>query len=297
MIVLQKQYKIFDAHCDTLSLLADCGGSFEKNSYNIDKRRMLGYKGYTQVFACFIDPEHSEDAMKRCNRLMDIFDECDFSGIRAILSIEGADMIQSLCDLDYLKSRCVRSIGLTWNHSNMLAGGVNDDTKGLSEFGKTVVKRMSELNILLDVSHLNDRSFYDAVSVTDAPIIATHSDSRELCANKRNITDDMFCIIRDSGGCVGINLFPEFLTENKRCTAEDAAEHIMHFLELDGENSVGIGADFDGTDNMLPEDIHGCEDLYKVFEVLKRRGVSDEVIEKISYGNFERVFRYRRRRV
>lgn len=297
MIELQEQYKIFDAHCDTLSLLADRGGSFEKNSYNTDKDRMLQYRGYTQVFACFTDPAHSENAMKRCNRLMDIFDECDFGGIRAILSIEGADMIRSLCDLDYLKSRRVRCIGLTWNHSNILAGGVSDEERGLSEFGKTVVKRMNELNILLDVSHLNDRSFYDAVSVTDAPIIATHSDSRALCPNKRNLTDEMFGIIRDSGGCVGINLFPEFLTEDKICTAENAADHIMHFLEIDGENSVGIGADFDGTDNKLPEDIRGCEDLYRIFDILKRRGVSDEVIEKISHKNFERVFRYRRRSI
>lgn len=297
MIILQKQYKIFDAHCDTLSQLADNGGSLEKNSYNIDKGRMLNYRGYTQVFACFISPEYSENAMKRCNRLMDIFDECDFDGIRAILSIEGADMIRGLCDLDYLKSRRVRSIGLTWNHSNILAGGADDDNTGLSEFGKAVVRRMNELNILLDVSHLNDISFFDAVSVTDAPIIATHSDSRALCPHRRNLTDEMFGIIRDSGGCVGINMFPEFLTGSGSCSAEDAVDHIMHFLELDGENAIGIGADFDGTDNILPRDVRGCEDLYKIFDILKQRGISDDVIEKISHGNFERVFRYRRRRV
>lgn len=294
---MQEQYKVFDAHCDTLSLLADCGGSFERNNYNIDRHRMLSYRDYSQVFACYISPKYRENAMKRCNELIDIFDECEFDGIRAILSIEGADMVKGLCDLDYLKSRRVRCIGLTWNHSNMLAGGASDKTQGLSEFGKAVVRRMSELNILLDVSHLNDKSFYDAVAVSDAPIIATHSNSRSVCPHIRNLTDDMFRIIRDSGGCVGINLFPEFLTQEGSCTSEDAAMHIMHFLELDGENSIGIGADFDGTDNKLPDDIQGCEDLYRIFEALKKRGVNDEIIEKISHKNFERVFRYRRRRV
>jgi membrane dipeptidase len=100
----------------------------------------------------------------------------------------------------------------------------------------------------------------------------------------------MFKIICNSGGCVGINLYPPFLTEKEKCLSTDAIRHIEHFLSLGGENHIGIGADFDGTENILPEDIHGCEELYRIFDLLEKEGYSNELIEKISHKNFERIF-------
>lgn len=284
------KYSIFDAHCDTLSAIADYGGDICKNRYNLDKSRMTEYKSYTQIFACFISPEHRENAWERFFELKSCFDRQNFDGVTPLLSIESADMIRSEEDVIKLSEFGLKVISLTWNNSNHLAGGADECENGLTPLGKTVIKAMNRRNILLDVSHLNDKSFYQAAECALKPIIATHSNSRYICNHRRNLTDVMFKIICDSGGCVGINLYPPFLTEKEKCSSEDVIRHIEHFLELGGENHIGIGADFDGTENILPDDITGCQGIYKIFDLLKKRGYSDELIEKISHKNFERIF-------
>lgn len=284
------KYTVFDAHCDTLSAITDFGGDIVCNGYNLDKSRMKEYKSYTQVFACFISPEHCQKAWKRFFELKSCFDKQTFEGITPILSIESADMVKSVDDIKKLKEYGVKILSLTWNYSNQLAGGADEKEKGLTQLGKEVVKALYQNDILLDVSHLNDRSFYEAAELYKGPICATHSNSRYICNHHRNLTDEMFKIICNSGGCVGINLYPPFLTEKEKCLSADAIRHIEHFLSLGGENHIGIGADFDGTENILPEDIHGCEGLYRIFDLLEKEGYSNELIEKISHKNFERIF-------
>lgn len=278
-------YEIFDAHCDTLCMIANHGGDIKKNKYNIDKKRMLMYNKYTQVFACFIAPEYREHAMERFNRLADTFYAQDFGGIKPLLSVEGGEMIRSLEDVEYLKSRGVRCIALTWNHSNRIAGGADEPEQGITEFGRAVVRKMNELGILVDVSHLNDRSFYDIEKINTGILIATHSDSRAICGHRRNLTDDMFKVIRDTGGAAGINLYPPFVSDSGVCGVSDIMRHIEHWLELGGENATGLGGDFDGVENNLPMGIKGCEDYYRLLDMLDK-----ETAEKISHKNFERVF-------
>ncbi len=281
---------VFDAHCDTLCYIADCGGTILKNNYHIDKERMMRYKAYTQVFACFIDPRYYDDPKARFEKLYGTFKEQDFSGITPILSLEGGEPIESLEDVDYLGECGVKCIALTWNYTNKIAGGMSDSDAGLTPFGKAVIRRMEDLGILVDVSHLNDRSFYDVAKIATRPIIATHSNSRSICKNMRNITDDMFKIIRDSGGVVGINMYPEFLSDDGIATSDTATLHIRHFMSLDGEDAIGIGADFDGIPS-APDDLNGCGELYRLFEKLKEQGTPKETIEKISHANFRRVFK------
>ncbi len=281
-----KDYEIFDAHCDTLCCLCDKGGTLETNTYNIDKTRMSDYRDYTQVFACFISPEYYNDPMSRFNALYDTYKKQNFAGITPILSLEGGEPISSLEDIDYLNECGVRCIALTWNNTNRLGGGVLDGDCGLTQFGRSAVRKMEDLGILVDVSHLSDKAFYDVAAIARNPIIATHSNSRSICPHPRNVTDDMFKIIRDSGGVVGLNLYPLFLTENNSCTSHDAIMHMEHFLSLDGENAVGFGADFDGTDNLLPDDVRGCEGLYRIADLIKDR----ETAEKITHRNFMRLF-------
>lgn len=283
------EYSIFDAHCDTLCHTADKGVLISNNGCSIDKNYMLEYKKYTQVFACFIDPMYYDNPKARFDTLYKSFNAQDLSGINPILSLEGGEIIESLEDVEYLYDCGVRCATLTWNNTNKLAGGVDDADFGLTKFGKSVIGKMEELGILIDVSHLNDKSFYDVASVITRPIIATHSNSRALCEHRRNITDDMFNIIRDSGGCVGINFYPLFLTEKEKCTVDDAILHIEHFMSLDGENSIGIGSDFDGIP-YTPKDLNNCGKLYRLLDILKEMGTQKELIEKISHKNFERVF-------
>lgn len=282
------KYSIFDAHCDTLCLLNDNDkSSLAANQFHIDKKRMMQYKKYTQIFACFIAPEYRSCAMERFMELCDTFylNKCE-----GILSIEGAEMITSLKALRIVAKLGVKIIALTWNYANHIAGGVLDKEYGITKFGEQVIKEMNKLNIFLDVSHLNDKSFFEAVKFTEKPIIATHSNSRTVCPNLRNLTDEQFKIIIRSGGCVGINFYPYFLSGNKYACIDDIVRHIEHFMELGGENSVGLGADFDGVE-CLPDGIYGCEDIYKVLDRLLKLNYTEEQVQKISYKNFENIFK------
>lgn len=282
-------YKIFDAHCDTISRILDCGGNIKKNSYNIDIVRMKKYEEYTQIFACFIDPCYRKDAMGRFEAFLECYRKQQFDGIKSILSVEGADMVKKIEDIDYLHSCGVRCIAPTWNGSNLIAGGANDPQQGLTDFGKEAIRRMNNLKIIIDVSHLNDISFYDIAKINKGTLIATHSNSRVVCNHRRNLTDEMFKIIQETGGCAGLNLYPAFLTEKNKCTSDDVLRHIEHWLNLNGENSIGLGSDFDGTEDLLPGDIMGAEDLHILMEKTERE-FGKEITKKISYKNMKRVF-------
>lgn len=282
-------YSIFDTHCDTLCYIVDRGGNVIENNWSVDKKRMLTYKKYTQIFACYIGTQYHNDPKARFEKLYEAYKAQDFSGINPILSLEGGEVIDSLEDVDYLNECGIKCIALTWNHTNKIAGGVADPDSGLTEFGKSVIRRMEELGILVDVSHLNDKSFYDVASVATRPIIATHSDSRTICSHKRNLTDDMFKIIRDSGGCAGMNFHPGFLDDSGKADVDSVIKHIEHFVSLDGVDAIGMGSDFDGIP-CTPEGLDGVEDMYRIFEKLENIGTPKDVIEKISHANFERVF-------
>lgn len=282
-------YSIFDAHCDTLCHIVDKGGNVIENSWSVDKKRMLTYKKYTQIFACYIDPKYHNAPKARFEKLYEAYKAQDFSGINPIMSLEGGEVIESIEDVDYLNECGIKCIALTWNNTNKIAGGVADPDSGLTEFGKSVIRRMEELGILVDVSHLNDKSFYDVASVATRPIIATHSNSRTICSHRRNLTDDMFKIIRESGGCAGLNLHTSFLADDDNGTIDDAIKHIEHFMSLDGVDAIGMGSDFDGIPRN-PEGINGVGELYRLFDKLEEIGTPKDAIEKISHANFERVF-------
>ncbi len=285
-----KRYSVFDAHCDTLCCVCDKGGNVVDNIYNTDTVRMMKYKSYSQVYAMFISPDYHNNPKERMKALYDIYSKSDFSGITTYLSLEGGEVIDSLEDIDYLKSMDVRCVNLTWNNSNKVCGGADDPIKNLTPFGRDVVRKLNEENILIDVSHLNDRSFYDIAKITTKPLIATHSNSRYICNHRRNLTDDMFKVICESEGCVGINLYRPFVKEAGKCNINDVILHIEHFISQGGENHIGIGADFDGVSNNLPSGIKGCEDLYKIFDKMLKLGYSDDIVEKVTHRNFVRVF-------
>lgn len=295
-----EMYSLFDTHCDTLCSVLDNGVDIQKNCCHVDFDRLSAYEHYTQVFACFIDPVYKNSAAERTLNLIDTF-HCIKQklpeNVNAILSIEGGEGIYSLKSLRNYHRLGVRMAALTWNYSNHIASGAMEKNgdRGLTAFGKEVVAEMNRLGMLIDVSHLNDKSFCDIADITDKPIIASHSNSRSVCRSRvvcpveRNLTDEQFLRIKNSGGCVGINFCPDFLSESGKAGIGDIIKHIDHFMSLGGEDHIGIGADFDGVDR-LPDGICGAQDLYKVFDALKEHGYTDEQIDKISHKNFERVF-------
>ncbi|MCC8161070.1 MAG: dipeptidase [Oscillospiraceae bacterium] len=288
------KYSVFDTHCDTLCRALDENKRLCKNDCHIDFERMSEYESYTQVFACFVDPVYKSGATQRTMNLIDAFHRNTAHmprNVKALLSIEGGEGIYSVSALRNYYRLGVRAAALTWNYSNHIASGAleKDESRGLTEFGKSIAEEMNRLGMLIDVSHLNRKSFYDISEITEMPIIATHSCSDAVCSHPRNLTDDQFNIIKSTGGCVGINFYPPFLTAESKCGIDDIVRHIDHFMSLGGEDNIGIGADFDGVD-CLPDGIRGAEDIYKVFDRLSQKGYTDNRIEKISHKNFERIF-------
>lgn len=297
------KYSLIDTHCDTASVALDLGVGFFDNGLHVDLTKA---GRYTQFFAAFIDPEYKDTAKARadaiikkvkdevlksegrialCKSFPDYVNNAD--KICAFLSLEGGEAIQSIDDLEDLYGQGVRMATLTWNFSNHLAGGVSEPGVGISDFGKKVISEMNRIGMILDVSHLNDRSFYDAAEVNKRAFIASHSNSRSVCKNMRNLTDEEFLCIKKSGGVVGINLYPKFLSDSGKADISDIIKHIEHFLALGGEDAIGIGADFDGVET-LPCKIGGMHDMDRLFDEMLRLGYKEELVNKISYTNMER---------
>ena len=194
-------------------------------------------------------------------------------------------------------------ITITWNFPNEL-GYPNMDRKnqdflhtpnlkdGLTEKGMEFVAEMESLGIIPDVSHLSDAGFYDVLKVTKKPFVASHSDARAVCPNVRNLTDDMIRMLADKGGVAGINFEPTFLNRDQTDTKSRVSrmcDHVEHFIKIGGTECVGIGTDFDGIGGEF--EIPDCTKMDLFFDELHRRKISDDVIDKIAFGNVARVIR------
>ena len=218
---------------------------------------------------------------------------------QAILTTEeGASIEGDISRLEILKEWGVRIFGLTWNFENELGYPNSDDKeimgKGLKEKGIDAVRECGRLGIIVDVSHLSDGGFFDVMKYAEGPVIATHSNSRAVTAVSRNLTDEELRMLADKGGVTGLNLCPAFLHDEKAERAEDAvsrvadmAEHVMHIYDTAGEDILALGSDFDGIEGNL--EIPSPDRFYLLFEELKRRGMKESVIDKLSYENALRV--------
>lgn len=302
---------LFDAHCDTVSACLEDGRSLRHNTGHLDLERLRRFSKAAQVFALFADRDAvSPGGMHdRCLRLRDTFfrelhengDILSFCAggkgvakavsdgkIAALLSIEGGELLD--CDPEKLyaaKDWGVRCINLTWNHENALAGSHRDNPeKGLTTLGRTWVRRCEELDILVDVSHVSDRAFWDLVDITSKPILATHSNSRTLCPHSRNLTDDMFRAVCETGGAVGINLWLDFV--GGAHSMDDILRHIDRFMELSGEKHLALGCDLDGCE-ALAGGIKGVEDLPLLWDALRAHGYDERTLEDLFFNNLLRV--------
>lgn len=287
--------KIFDAHCDTLQKICE-----QRKETHLKLSEIKD--GYIQVFAAFCSEEKS--AWQYVNRLIDAYDSLETEKImgfkdvslegkevKAILSVEGGECIgDDLSRLDILWSRGVRMMTLTWNFDNKIASGaLSEKDNGLSDFGKKVIRRMERLKIAVDVSHLGEKSFYDCMEFVKRPVAASHSNSRAVCDNKRNLTDRQFEEIVKNKGIVGVNFYPPFLNKDAAAGIEDIIRHIDHFLMLGGEDCIGIGSDFDGVSH-LPSGLESTEGLYTLAERLYTN-YGMKISDKILYGNFLQFFK------
>lgn len=304
--------RIFDAHCDTIFELREKNLGLSKNNIHLDLERMSEFDTYVQIFAAFIDKKTiRRTPMHECLCLIDKYhaeleknkglihpietaadlEKTKIGGLYSILSIEGGEALEgNISALKMYYKMGVRLITLTWNHANELADGICESRGGgLTEFGREAVSMMERMGIMIDVSHLSENGFWDVVECTKRPFVASHSCVKSICLHPRNLTDEQISAIIKRRGCIGINFYPEFLSNTKKCTADDICRHIEYILKLDGEDSVGLGSDFDGV-SCLPGDVAGVSDIKNLISVMRSRKFSDNIIDKILFGNFYRVF-------
>jgi len=305
---MRENIRVFDTHCDTAFECVNKNLTLRKNGLHIDLERLKQYGGYCQMFANFAFDDfenrfnktfsfiHSEieknsDIIALCKNTADIEKAIADNKIAALISIEGAELIN--CDEDRLawaKNNGVSSINITWNYANALSGtNAEKSDTGLTEKGKSFVKRCFDTGIAVDVSHISDPAFWDVYDIADGrPFIASHSNARALCSHRRNLTDEQIKALISCGGIAGINLYSDFLGENP--TVSTVCDHIEHFIRLGGEDNIGIGGDLDGCE-ALPEGINGVQDIYKIYDMLLQRGYSEKTADKIFFGNMMRVFK------
>ncbi len=213
-----------------------------------------------------------------------------------VLHIEGAEAIDAdFRMLDVLHAAGLRSLGIVWSRPNVFAHGVPfsfpgspDIGPGLSDLGKELVRACNRLGILIDLSHLNEKGFWDVAATTDAPLVATHSNVHALCPTPRNLTDRQLDAIRESGGVVGLNYATAFLRPDGAMNADTALEvmlrHLDAMIERLGEDGVALGSDFDGA--VIPRGIGDASGLPNLIAAMKRHGYGNPLIRKIASGNW-----------
>ena len=284
--------QFFDLHCDTLTKFYNSNQSLLNGEGEVNFLKSNVFETYKQLFAIFIEDDMRGEVawnyfLNNVNFLNEQLSEHSQYKNNVILSVEGgAALSGDLSKIEKMRDLGVKALTLTWNGENELGYGVSNNL-GLKELGKEAVKVLELNNIVVDVSHLSEKGFYDVAKIAKKPFIATHSNSRFICENKRNLTDEQFSIIRDIKGLVGINFYTEFIGKSGDYTT-NLLKHIEHFLLLGGEDVLAIGSDFDGCD--IDDSLNSLDKVPNLFEICKNE-FGKQITEKIFYNNAYKFFK------
>jgi membrane dipeptidase len=218
-----------------------------------------------------------------------------------VLHMEGAEAIgPNLDGLDRLHAAGLRSLGLVWSRPNIFGHGVPfahprspDTGLGLSPAGKQLVKACNRLGIMIDISHLNERGFWEVAALSSAPLVATHCCAHSICRSTRNLTDRQLDAIRDSDGVVGFNLSVNDVRPDANLDANTPLDvvvcHLAYLVDRLGEERVALGSDFDGA--VIPLPIGDASGLPRLLSALRSHGFADAMVRKFALENWLRVFR------
>ena len=236
-----------------------------------------------------------------CRSVEDI-EQCIGTGVLApVLHIEGAEAIdENFYTLEVLHQAGLRSLGPVWSRSNIFGHGVPfsftaspDIGPGLTDPGKELIRACNRLKIMVDLSHLNEKGFWDVAAISDAPLVATHSNVHAICEHARNLTDKQLAAIKDSDGMVGVNYAVNFLRpDGKRdddMPLAQVVDHIDYLIQHVGEDRVGLGSDFDGA--TIPKRIGSAAGLPGLVEEMRARQYGEALIEKVCFRNWLRVLK------
>lgn len=289
--------KFFDCHCDTLTKAMEYNQNLLDNMLHNDFKRLNKYDTPVQIFAIWLEKQYLSTAFDNTLKAIDFFntqaekykdyvtfDYNDASKLRAILSVEGGEAIEgSIEKLNVLYQKGIKLMTLTWNYSNHIGhGALSGQTSGLTEFGKKVVKEMNRLNMLIDVSHLNEKGFWDVYYTTERPFAATHSNAYFIHRHKRNLKREQIVAIRDCDGIIGLNLYPVFVDGDKG-KMDMILKHIDYIVNITDGKNIALGCDFDGIDCCC-EGISGVGDMYKVYNAVSEK-FSKKLADDIFYNN------------
>lgn len=216
-----------------------------------------------------------------------------------IYHFEGAEMIdEGLNALHVYFAAGLRSLGPVWSRDNLFAHGVPfkfpstpDVGPGLTEAGKNLLKACNQLGILFDMSHLNEKGFWDVEALSDAPLVATHSNAHALCPSARNLTDKQLDAIAASDGVVGLNYHIGFLREDGRVvkgtSLTEIVRHARYMADRIGTDHIALGSDFDGAS--MPDDLKDVAGMPKLVSALSSAGFTHDDLMKITHKNWLRI--------
>ena len=313
-----------DMHCDSLTWeLVEKNGFYSNPRMHIDFKRLYKGEYLMQCFAVFMfyargdlynntlryidifkrEMENNKNIISQVTNYKELMDNKSKHKLSALLTIEEGGVIEgSIEKLEHLYELGVRMICLTWNFKNEI-GYPNlqrnlkendyykiDTVNGLTPFGIQVVKKMNELGIIIDTSHLSDAGFYDCIKYSTQPIIASHSNARAIHGYARNMTDDMILKLHENKGVMGMNYCPDFVSDNvKENQIPDIIKHMKHIKELGCIDNLALGSDFDGIDT--PVGMSDCTKTHDLKTAMLENGFTEEEVEKVFYKNFLRVFK------
>ena len=300
-------FPIADAHCDFLYGAMEYG--YDINSLRRDQSMHLPYMRQgnvkMQMFACWYDSKLKTPPLQQGLTMVDCYNRMlkanpifvpfskDFNPngdkIAAVLTIEGGEICEgSLAMLRIFKQLGVKTMTMTWNDNNELAGAaMARRQKGLTILGKEMLREMNEAGVALDVSHLSDDGIRDALQLSNRPIFASHSNARALVDSPRALPDDLIREIALQGGVIGVNFYTPQLTTKKQASIEDIVNHILHIVSIGGVDCCCFGSDFDGM-SIYPKDLKNSSDYPALCEALLKAGFSEEQVSRIAYWNLHR---------
>lgn len=302
--------KIIDSHCDLLDkLLLHGEADFKQDNTFSDVTFPKLHQGNVglQFFAVFLSEKGRVPSFNRILEAVDLFyrrvishpgvafvrsraDLVRSNGegkVGALLSLEGADGLEaSLANLRIAYYLGLRCLGLTWNYGNWAADGVMEPRNaGFSVKGRKLIKECNNLGIILDVSHLSEKGFWELTELSERPFVATHSNTYSVCPHPRNLTDEQIKTIVAVGGMIGITFVPWFVKASEP-SIKDILLHIDHVCELGGAGNIGFGSDFDGIDQHIPGLEHPGQYNRLVNELYKR--YKREEADRFLSGNWNK---------